>query len=153
MKHSIFTTCFFLLFTIHIQAQSEIFSLAEVDNAPIISKCTNSLSSKDCFIEKLNNYIKSNIDIMKLVKRKDLPGKAYVQFEVNATGEIEQVKVRTRNKFLEKEALRLFAQLKIKEPATKNSKKVAIKHTIPITFNLLKFESYEEFGREIKNKN
>ncbi|SKB47765.1 TonB family C-terminal domain-containing protein [Salegentibacter salinarum] len=90
---------------------------------------------------------------MKLVKKKNLPGQAYVQFVINETGEVKQVKVRTRNKYLEKEAIRLFADLKIKQPASINSKNVSLKHTIPITFNLLEFDSYEEFGRKFKSKN
>jgi len=153
LKHFILIHCFFILFTINIQAQSKIFSLAEVDKAPVISKCSDSLSSSDCFIKKLNQYINRNIDIMKLVNHKNLPGKAYVQFIINETGEVKQVKVRTRNKYLEEETLRLFSDLKIKYAATKESKNVALKHAIPITFNLLEFESYEEFGRKIKNKN
>ena len=135
MKHPIFIFFFFAFFTANILAQSKTYSLTEVDKAPVISKCTDSLNSKDCFIEKLKHHINRNIDIMKLVKKKNLPGKAYVQFVINETGEVKQVKVRTRNKYLEKEALRLFDELNIKQPATKNSENVSLKHTIPITFN------------------
>ncbi|MDT0651585.1 energy transducer TonB [Autumnicola edwardsiae] len=82
---------------------------------------------------------------MKLVDHRELPGKAYVQFIITESGEVKEVNVRTHNKYLKEEALRIFADLKIERPARKNSENVAIKHVIPISFNTKNFKSYEDF--------
>ncbi|MDT0675065.1 hypothetical protein [Autumnicola musiva] len=152
MKQIAVMFSFYTLCALNLQAQTKIFNLAEVDEAPFIIKCADSLNSKECFTTGLNEYIHQNIDIMKLVDHRNLPGKAYVQFIVTEEAVVRQVNVRTRNKFLKEEALRLFADLKIEHPARKNSKNVAIQHVIPITFNTEVFKSYKDFERNGKKQ-
>lgn len=113
-----------------------------VDTAPVIGECDDSKDTKDCFNEYLNQHIQTNLDIRKTLHAS---GKAYVQFKVSADGQVLDVKVRAEDDKHLEEAKRVIEMLKIKQPATLNGEKVAVLHSLPITFRTLNHNSMEEF--------
>lgn len=115
-----------------------------VDTAPVIEACDDSKDTKNCFNEKLSHYIETNLDIQKTLHSS---GKAYVQFKVSADGKVQDVKVRAEDDKHREEAKRVIEMLKIKQPATLNGEKVAVLHSLPITFRTLNHNSMEEYLR------
>lgn len=131
MKAFLLSMIFIFFGLLNAHAQSEIYTSLEVDDFPIIEKCQN--ENSNCFRESLKIYIQKNIDITNLTKYTS--AKAYAQFVVMESGEIKDIKVRTTNKDLKKEAIKLLNDLKIKSPAMKNGAPVSMTYVIPISFN------------------
>lgn len=135
------TSCLLLFYTLNLQSQT--FILKEVDKAPVIGDCPDTEENKECFEEFPKIYVQETIDIRNLNLGEN--GKAYVQFEITEEGKIENVRVRSTDEKLEKETRRIIEKIKIKEPAKKDGNAVALLHTIPVTFNNLRSNSYKEF--------
>jgi TonB family protein len=68
---------------------------------------------------------------------KGISGKVYVQYAVNTTGEVVDVKViRSANPLLDEEAVRVIKSSPKWEPAKQRGKIVKQQFTIPIAFTL-----------------
>ncbi|MCX2837194.1 energy transducer TonB [Salinimicrobium sp. MT39] len=132
----------FLFFFSNNSFSQDAYLLPAVDTAPVIGTCDDSKDTKDCFNAKLNDHIQANLDIRKTLHA---TGKAYVQFKVSADGQVQDVKVRAEDSKHRKEAKRVIKMLKIKEPATLNGEKVAVLHSLPITFRTVNHNSMEEY--------
>lgn len=137
----------FLLFFIAIPlfSQEKTYTILEVEKAPVISNCPETVSSKDCFVDALRRHIAIELDVTKFTSSEVTNGKSYVQFTVSPTGSIENVRVRSTDPQYDEEAARVIKELKIKFPATIDGKKVAMTTSIPITFRSVNFDSYDEF--------
>ena len=85
----------------------------------------------------LMKYIDSHIQYPPEAAKKGIQGKVVVQFVVDKTGNIGEVKVvRSVDKDLDKEAVRLIKTLPKFIPGRHNGKAVAVWYTLPITFKL-----------------
>jgi len=141
MKAFTFSFIFVLLANLALNAQTKVYNSQEVDSLPIIEDCEE--PSTECFQEDLKNYIEQNIDIVNLVKYTS--AKAYVQFVVSASGEIKDIKIRTKNKALEKESYKLLKKLKIQSPATLKGLAVNMLYVTPISFKKTMMNETEGF--------
>ncbi len=150
MKAFLISMALILFGHLSTKAQSEIYTSLEVDDFPVIEKCEG--ENPDCFQESLKTYIQKNIDIKSLTKYTS--AKAYVQFVIMASGEIKDIKVRTRNKDLEKVALNLLNDLKIESPAILNGAAVNMVYTTPISFSSMSINagSYDPTGDILGSK-
>lgn len=90
----------------------------------------------------LIDHIKRNIDVS---KTHNDPGRAYVQFVISSTGEIQDIKVRAESANQIKEAKRVLSGLKIKKPATLDGENVAIIHSVPVVFQTQIYNSHEDY--------
>ena len=133
-----------------LQAQEKIYSLLEVDSAPVINSCDGSLDKKECFIKNLNMHVFKTMDISKLNIKKG--GKAYVQFEITSDGKIRNIRARSKDKKLKKESERIMSELIIIEPARINGEAVAISQTIPVNFKSISYNSYSDFFKNGYNE-
>ena len=124
----------FACFTGH--SQETTYILTEVDTAPVIGECPEE-DLKACFENALKIHITTTMNISKLDPGIDT--KAYAQFEISAKGKVENIKVRSHDEKLTKETIRILKKLKVKTPALKNGTAVTMKHTVPVTFNLIMF--------------
>lgn len=115
----------------NLMAQSETYTSLEVDNFPVIEECQE--ENPNCFQESLKIYIRKNINIKSLTKYSS--AKAYAQFVIMESGEIKDIKIRTTNKDLKKEAFKLLNKLEIKSPAMLNGAPVSMVYTTPISFS------------------
>jgi len=109
---------------------------AIIENVPVYPGCkgTNE-QKKKCMVEK----------ITKLVSRKyntglasDLglsPGKkrVYVQFKIDKTGKVVDIRARGPHKRLEKEAIRVVSFIPNMTPGKQRGRPVGVKYTLPIT--------------------
>ncbi|QED38098.1 hypothetical protein FK178_10350 [Antarcticibacterium arcticum] len=134
IKFLLLSLCLFICS--NLQAQTETYTLTEVDNAPVIGDCEEE-DPKVCFENNLKTHISTTMKVVNL--NSGIGTKAYAQFEISETGKVENIQVRSYDKKLTKETERILKKLKIKEAATKNGKKVKMRHTVPVSFNLIVF--------------
>jgi hypothetical protein len=150
MKAFLLSMLLILFGYLNTKAQTEIYTSLEVDDFPIIEKCQE--ENSNCFQESLKIYIQKNIDIKSLTKYTS--AKAYAQFVIMASGEIKNIKVRTTNKDLKKEAIKLLNDLKIESPAMLNGAPVSMIYTTPISFSSMSINAgtYNPTSDILENK-
>ena len=84
-----------------------------------------------------NLLFNSYLEQADLAKENDIEGTVYVQFVVDKSGAVGQVKVlRPVDKYLDKEALRVVSSMPKWKPGKQNGKEVAVYYTVPIRFQL-----------------
>ena len=87
----------------------------------------------------LMKYIDSHIQYPPMAAKNNIQGRVVAQFVVDKTGKIGEVKVvRSVDKDLDKEAVRLIKTLPKFTPGRQNGQTVAVWYTLPITFKLPK---------------
>lgn len=123
---------------LEVMPQNQVFTSLEVEELPVIKECEEEVNT-NCFQKSLKAYIQENLNIMKLVKYSS--AKAYAQFVVTESGEIENIRVRTTQEELKKEAIKLLNALKIKSPATRAGIPVSMIYTLPISFNSINLDN------------
>ncbi len=116
-------------------SNADVIPFAQIDQVPIFPGCENAKDQKACMVEKITKHVNSNFNTS-LSKNLGLePGKkrVYVQFKVDKTGNIVDVKARGPHADLEEEAMRVVNGLPQMKPGEQNGKKVGVKYTLPIT--------------------
>lgn len=130
-------------FSPNVFAQQETYILAAVDEAPYIAECYDpNKDSKECFDQKLNDFLQSNLVTPKTVKGE---GKAYATFVITETGDIKDVQVKATEKDQENEVIRVLSSLSIASPAKIDGQAVATTHALPISFKQTMYNSYGNF--------
>ena len=87
--------------------------------------------------EALKQYIDTHIKYPPEAAKNNIQGKVIVQFVVDKTGQVGEVKVvRSVDKDLDKEAVRLIKSLTKFIPGRQNGKPVSVWYTLPVTFRL-----------------
>ena len=85
----------------------------------------------------LMKYIQKNVKYPPIAKEYNITGKVYVQFIVDKTGQVTNVKVvRGVDKNLDAEAVRVVKSLPKYKPGKQRGKPVRVMFTIPINFTL-----------------
>lgn len=85
----------------------------------------------------LMKYIQTHIQYPLMAKKNHIQGRVIVQFVVDKTGKIGEVKVvRSVDKDLDKEAVRICKSLPKFIPGRQNGQPVAVWYTLPVTFKL-----------------
>ncbi|MGB3773806.1 MAG: energy transducer TonB, partial [Leeuwenhoekiella sp.] len=115
-------------------------SLEAVEFVPIYPGCENletNLARKNCFQENLKELITRNFDSQRM-QPYAVSGinRISVQFTVDETGHITNIKTRAANPQLEKEAQRVINKIPTMQPGVKNGKKVKVFYGQPILFKL-----------------
>ena len=108
---------------------------AAVDQVPIYPGCEDAEDQKACMVEKITKHVATNFDIS-LSKNLGLESgkkRVYVQFKIDKTGKVVDVKARGPHTDLEEEAVRVVSSLPAMIPGEQNGKKVGVKYTLPIS--------------------
>ena len=85
----------------------------------------------------LIKFIDSHIQYPPMAKKNHIQGRVVVQFVVDKTGKVSEVKVvRSVDKNLDKEAIRVCKTLPKFTPGRQNGKIVPVWYTLPVTFKL-----------------
>jgi protein TonB len=88
-------------------------------------------------MDGLYRYLRENIRYPEKAAKKNIQGKVLVSFVVDKNGKIKQVKlVESVDKALDKEALRVVSNMPRWIPGEKEGKKVNVRFTLPVIFNL-----------------
>ena len=109
---------------------------AQIDQVPIYPGCEDTKDQKKCLVQKIMSHVSDNFDfsVSKNLGLEAGKKKVYVQFKIDKTGAVVDVRARAPHKELEKEAIRVVSSLPKMKPGEENGKKVAVKYTLPITF-------------------
>ena len=114
-------------------------SSASQDNAPQ-SKVYDSVEQMPEFpggMEALIDFLSSNVHYPENAVKNDVEGRVLVQFVIEKTGQIGDVKVvRSVDEELDAEAVRVVKSMPKFEPGRINGKAVAVWYTLPINFKL-----------------
>tara|TARA_B100000902_G_scaffold36714_2_gene43895 strand:+ start:50461 stop:51117 length:657 start_codon:yes stop_codon:yes gene_type:complete len=85
----------------------------------------------------LMKFIQKTVKYPAIAKENDITGKVYVSYVVNKKGKVTSVKiVRSVDKYLDAEALRVVKLLPYKTAGMQRGKPVNVQYTIPINFTL-----------------
>ena len=85
----------------------------------------------------LMKYLQSHINYPPMAAENNVQGKVVVQFVVDKTGKVGEVKVvRSVDKDLDKEAVRVCKSLPKFTPGRQNGQAVSVWYTLPVTFKL-----------------
>ncbi len=109
---------------------------AIIEEAPVYPGCKgNKEELKRCLQDKINNHV---LKYFKTELAQELgltPGKkkVYVQFKIDKTGDITNIKARGPHVRLEKEAIRVVDMLPQMTPGRQRTKPVGVSYTLPIT--------------------
>jgi len=87
--------------------------------------------------EALRKYLASHINYPPMAAENNVQGKVIVQFVVDKTGKVGEVKVvRSVDKDLDREAVRVCKSLPKFTPGRQNGQAVSVWYTLPVTFKL-----------------
>ena len=109
---------------------------AIIEEAPIYPGCKgNKQVLKECLQEKINKHVLKyfNSEIAQELGLKAGKKKVYVQFKIDKTGEIVNIRARGPHSRLEKEAIRVVKLLPKMTPGKQRTKPVGVSYTLPIT--------------------
>jgi len=85
---------------------------------------------------ELKTYIYSNLVYPELLKKNGTSGEVLIQFNVKATGELEDIRVaRSTHKEFEKPAMDVFNGMPDWTPGSQRGKPVKVKIIVPVVFN------------------
>jgi len=109
-----------------------------IENVPVYPGCETSESNesrKQCMKKKISKHVVRNFN-SDLGNDLGLTGKQriFVNFVIDETGKVTNIKARAKHPRLEKEGIKVVAKLPRFIPATQDGKNVAVKYTLPITF-------------------
>lgn len=119
-------------------SDTDLVAFAGIDKAPIFPGCQDAQDHKQCFIDKVKEHVALNFDttMTQNLGLKTGRKKVYVQFKIDKSGNIVDVKARGPHKILEDEALRVIHSLPQMKPGEQNGHKVPVKYTLPISFQV-----------------
>ncbi|GGW47085.1 energy transducer TonB [Arenibacter certesii] len=111
---------------------------AVIENVPVFPGCTgrNNDVLKACFQKKIQEHIQKHFTYPDVAVELGIEGRVYVQFIIDNTGDIIQIKTRGPDKLLEIEANRIIAALPQMRPGKQRGRSVKVSYIIPITFRL-----------------
>ncbi|MBV1924717.1 MAG: energy transducer TonB, partial [Flavobacteriaceae bacterium] len=115
-------------------------NLLGVEFAPVFPGCEALSTNKekiDCMSSKINSFIRKKFNT------EDFDGleagikhRIHVQFKIDNTGEVVDVKARASHPALEKEAMRVISKLPRMKPGKQGNTNVNVNYGVPIIFNL-----------------
>jgi TonB family protein len=134
-------------------AQSK--NVVQMDTPPIYPGCENSKNPRECFNSMMKEHIRKNFNYPIAALIEKLEGKVLVQFTIDSTGTITNIKKRGPNTMFEIEAERIINLLPRMTPATYQGKNIKVPYSIPMTFKITRSElqKLKELKRHAKKVN
>jgi tetrahydromethanopterin S-methyltransferase subunit G len=111
-----------------------------IENVPVFPGCEG-LSSNDerkkCMSKKISQFVNKNFDTG-MAKTLGLKGtnRVYVQFKIDKTGKITDVRARAPHPDLQEEAERVIKELPQMQPGKQKGQDVGVLYSLPITFQI-----------------
>ncbi len=116
-----------------------IVPFAVIEEVPIFPGCEG-LSRADqrtCFQQKVQEHIRDNFTYPRTAEELGIQGKVFVQFTINTSGHVTEIKTRGPDHLLEVEAKRIIASLPQMKPGRQRNRSVKVPYSIPINFKLM----------------
>ena len=112
---------------------------AVIEKVPAFPKCDQWVDDarKNCTSSEISKFVNENFDTS-LGKQLGLTGvnRVIVQFRIDETGSIVDIKARAPHKELEAEAKRVVASLPQMVPGEQNGKPISVMYSLPIAFKV-----------------
>jgi hypothetical protein len=111
---------------------------AAIDKVPAYPDCAgDNEAMKKCFTERITAFVGENFNT-KIGNDLNLSGRQRiaVQFKIDKTGNIVDVKARAPKPQLEAEAIRIVQKLPQMQPGEQDGKKVSVIYSLPIVFEV-----------------
>ncbi len=111
---------------------------AAIDKVPAYPDCAgDNEAMKKCFTERITAFVGENFNT-KIGNDLNLSGRQRiaVQFKIDKTGNIVDVKARAPKPELETEAIRIVQKLPQMQPGEQDGKKVSVIYSLPIVFEV-----------------
>ena len=112
---------------------------AIIEEVPIFPGCEG-LSRADqrtCFQQKVQEHIRDHFTYPRTAEELGIQGKVFVQFTINTSGHVTEIKTRGPDHLLEVEARRIIASLPQMKPGRQRNRSVKVPYSIPINFKLM----------------
>jgi len=111
-----------------------------IENVPVFPGCESlekNEERKECMSKEISQFVNENFDV-NLAKELNLKGNArvYVQFKIDKTGKIVDVRTRAPHPILQAEEERIINKLPIMKPGEQGGKKVGVLYSLPISFRI-----------------
>jgi hypothetical protein len=110
-----------------------------LEQVPVYPGCSGdtNLAQKKCFTEKITAFVGENFDVT-LANTLEITGvqKIYVQFKINKSGLIQDVKARASHDVLKDEAIRVVRAFPRMKAGMQGGKHVNVLYSLPIKFNV-----------------
>lgn len=114
---------------------------AIIEEAPVYPGCKGDKNAlRQCLQDKINKHVTKHfrVDLAQELGLEEGKKKVYVQFKIDKTGEIVDIRARGPHVRLEKEAIRVVQLLPRMTPGKQRTKPVRVSYTLPITLEVLK---------------
>lgn len=118
--------------------ETEEIPYAVIEQVPTYPECDGDRASqKKCVSQKITNFIVENFNT-KVDSDQNMSGRQRiaVQFKIDRTGMVTDVKARAAFPALEQEAIRVVSQLPKMEPGMQEGKTVNVMYSLPIVFEI-----------------
>lgn len=118
--------------------ETESIPFAVIDKVPIYPGCDTSTDKdalRKCMSDAITNHVIKNFNTK---VEKDISGRQRisVQFKIDKSGNVKDVKARAAHPELEKEAVRVVNLLPKMKPGEQNGKNVTVVYALPIVFEI-----------------
>lgn len=111
---------------------------AVIENVPVFPGCESldsNVERKECMSREISQFVNENFNT-DLASGLGLKGtnRVYVQFKIDKTGKIVNVRARAPHPILQAEGERIINKLPTMKPGEQRGKKVGVLYSLPITF-------------------
>lgn len=113
---------------------------AIIEEAPVYPGCSGDKAAlKQCLQDQINKHVHKyfNANLAQELGLTEGKKKVYVQFKIDETGQIVDIRARGPHARLEKEAIRVVEMLPQMTPGKQRTRPVRVSYTLPITLNVI----------------
>jgi protein TonB len=110
-----------------------------IEEIPVFPGCEKGtdLEKRACFQKKIQEHVKKNFKYPDIALEMGVQGRVYVQFIIDNSGYITNIRARGPDLILENEAERLIASLPKMIPGKQRGRAVKVPYSIPVNFKLM----------------
>ncbi|MBI6115713.1 M56 family metallopeptidase [Salegentibacter maritimus] len=111
-----------------------------IEDVPVFKGCEGLSSNeerKKCTSNKISQFVNKNFDTS-IAEKSGLTGvnRIIVQFRIDETGKIVDVKARAPHPILEEEAIRVISKLPQMQPGKQKGENISVMYSLPIVFQV-----------------
>jgi len=110
---------------------------AVIEHVPVFPGCEDlqtEAEKKACFNRKVQEHIQKNFNYPRTALEMGISGRVFIQFQIDATGKVSNIKKRGPDRLLEDEAVRIIASIPQMKPGTQRGRPTKVGYSIPINF-------------------
>ncbi len=111
--------------------EKKTYSLNQLQKLPVYLGCKgDNIQLKKCMNKSVQKHIFRKSDVNTLARAKK-PARVFILFEISETGKVTNIRIKSSQKSLEKEFIRIMKLLPDFEPGMIDNKPVTVKYTLP----------------------